>query len=127
MDTNSIELNMYCGITIMNPQNIHVCTYLHVPSCQQQAQKQLTNKQQKKNNKKPQKGYKIHKTQLQRAQQILKQPPWLRYNKSPTMAQKISSHNGLENKQSQWLRKFEVKMEHWMPSLVNWEWQVNDL
>ena len=41
------------------------------------------------------------------------------------MAQKISSHNGLENKQPQWLRKFEAKKE--VPSLENWEWWVKDL
>ena len=51
------------------------------------------------------------------ALKILKQPPCLR---------KITiSHNGLENKQPQWLRKFEVKKE--VPSLESWEWWVKDL
>ena len=39
--------------------------------------------------------------------------------KPATLALKISIHNGLENKRPQWLRKFEVKMEQWMPSLEN--------
>ena len=43
------------------------------------------------------------------------------------MAQKISSHNSLENEQPQWLRKFEVKMEYLMPNLESQEWWVKDL
>ena len=56
--------------------------------------------------------YKIHKIQPQRAQEILKQPPWLREititinhngleKQAATMAQKISNHNG---KHPQWIR-----------------------
>ena len=46
------------------------------------------------------------------------------------MAQKMNSHNGLENKQPQWLRKFRVNkgaLTCIMLNIENREWWVKDL